>query len=197
MRISLIVLALLLPLIVASQTSKKPYGVTLITAPSGSQVAPVPDESAVQYKFDFTAAKDQMHFLLELKEYRKGEYVSDLLGDDILKGPVGKGSPVKFRQFLDFSNPKRFCVYTYTGASMWLKSRACERPLKYVEYQTGNMGEAGIHPLFLVYEDDDKGTVGKMLEKLLIGGKLPARYTPDALDAKRIPHLMFIYYQLQ
>lgn len=197
MRICLVILALLLPLAVASQTGKKPYGVTLVTAPSGSRLAPVPDESAVQYKFGFTAVKDRMQFLLELKEYRRGEYVSDLLGDDILRGPVGKGSPVNFRQFLDFSNPKRFCVYTYTGASMWLKSRACDRPLKYVEYQTADMGEAGIHPLFLVYEDDDEGTVGKMLEKLLVGGKLPARYTLDALDTKRIPHLMFIYYQLQ
>lgn len=196
MRICLILLVSLSWLVANAQTNKVPYGVTRITTSGGTKLAPVPDESAVQYNFDFSVEKSQMQFLLELKEYKDGEYVTNMLGDDILRGIVNRDSPVKFRVFLDFSNPKRFCLYTYTGASMWLKSRDCERPLKYVEYQRTGMGKAGLHPLFLIYEDDDKGETEKMLKGLLMDGKLPVRYTPDALGIKKFSRVLFVYYQL-
>ena len=178
-----------------AQVRKKPYGVTTITTSAGSKLAPAPSELALKYKLDIPIRRNG-DFSLELKEYRQGVYVKDLLDDKIIGGKVNEGDRMEFVQFLDFKEGKEFQLFTYVGTSMWYKKKNTEKKFDYVQYEgNSNIGTSFTCPLFLIYEDDEKGVCKKQLSKLLKGGKLPDKYTPESEALKKLPRFFIVCYR--
>lgn len=193
--IYLFVLFGLVPFFMTNQERKKPYGVTTITTSAGSKLIPVPSELALKYKLDIPIRRNG-DFSLELKEYRQGVYVKDLLDDKIIDGKVNEGDRMEFVQFLDFKGGKEFQLFTYVGTSMWYKKKNTEKKFDYVQYEgNSNIGTSFTCPLFLIYEDDEKGVCKKQLSKLLKGGKLPDKYTPESEVLKKLPRFFIVCYR--
>lgn len=185
----------LVPFFMTAQVRKKPYGVTTITTSAGSKLAPAPSELALKYKLDIPIRRNG-DFSLELKEYRRGVYVKDLLDDKIIGGKVNEGDRMEFVQFLDFKGGKEFQLFTYVGTSMWYKKKNTEKKFDYVQYEgNSNIGTSFTCPLFLIYEDDEKGVCKKQLSKLLKGGKLPDKYTPESEALKKLPRFFIVCYR--
>lgn len=111
-----------------AQVRKKPYGVTTITTSAGSKLAPAPSELALKYKLDIPIRRNG-DFSLELKEYRQGVYVKDLLDDKIIGGKVNEGDRMEFVQFLDFKGGKEFQLLLMSVPPCGIKRRIRKRSL--------------------------------------------------------------------
>lgn len=184
----------LIPFFTMAQIRKKPYGVTTITTPAGSKLAPTPSEEAIKYQLDISIRRDG-EFIMEMKEYQKGVYVKSLLGDRIIGGMVKEGYHIKFVQFLDFKGGKNFQLFTYVETSMWYKSENTEKKFHYVQYE-GNSDAKTTYacPLFLIYEDNENDENEKRLQKLLRNGKLPDKYTPQSESLKNLSRSFIVSY---
>ena len=79
---------------------------------------------------------------------------------------------------------------------MWYKKKNTEKKFDYVQYEgNSNIGTSFTCPLFLIYEDDEKGVCKKQLSKLLKGGKLPDKYTPESEVLKKLPRFFIVCYR--
>lgn len=171
------------------------HGVSLVTTPRSSKPLYAPSEKAVKFKCNLLFEKTS-EFILNMDEYLYGKIEKDRSGERIIGGRVNKGNTVNFTLFLDFDKENEFHLFVYQSSAMWYKEKKTSEQFKYVPYQTSTTITYGaMQPLFLVYEDDAKGTIEKKLKRYLVKGLLPAKYTAESSLLKGLPRVMLIYHQ--